>query len=75
MIRLSESNFAVKEASGLSPSFAIKFTRDGLESVNLFGSVGFEASDSWNFFKYDFSNHVDFHQVEECRETVMSFFT
>ena len=58
LIRLSESNFAMSEASGLTPSLAMKFQRDGIESVNLFGAVSFEASDSWNFFENDFSNRI-----------------
>lgn len=71
LIRLSESSFDVKEASGLTPSFAIKFTRDGVESVNLFGATGFEPTDSFDFFKYDFSNHLELHKIEENRETIM----
>ena len=58
LIRLSESNFAMNEASGLTPSFAIKFLRDGIESVNLFGAASLEATDSWNFFENDFSNRL-----------------
>ena len=58
IIRLSEANFAMTEASGLTPSFAMKFLRDGIESVNLFGASGFEPSQSWNFFENDFSNRL-----------------
>lgn len=71
LIRLSESSFDVLEAPGLTPSFAMKFTRDGIESVNLFGATGFEPTDSFDFFKYDFSNHLEVHENSLNRETIM----
>lgn len=58
LIRFSEANFAMSEASGLTPSFAIKFLRNGVASVNLFGAAGFEPSQSWNFFENEFSNRI-----------------
>lgn len=63
LIRFSESNFAVPEQDGLTPSFAMKFLRDGMESVNMFGATGngFEPTGSWNFFNSFFVNHIDIH--------------
>ena len=34
IIRLSEGNFILREAGGLTPTFAIKILRDGMESTN-----------------------------------------
>ena len=74
LLRFSESNFAVKEQNGLSPSLAIKFLRDGMESVNMFGAPGFEPMGSWNFFDNMFQSHVDVHENEENFDTITQKF-
>ena len=71
LIRFSESNFNVPEQDGLTPSFAMKFLRDGIESVNLFGAVGFEPQGSYNFFANTFTNHIKLHENELNQETIM----
>lgn len=61
----------MEEQNGLTPSFAMKFLRDGMESVNMFGAPGFEPSGSWNFFQNVFANHLDVHENELNRETIV----
>lgn len=52
LIRLSEENFApLPEATGLSPSIALKFPRTNKPSVNILAAGSFEPSTSFNFFK------------------------
>ena len=58
---MSESNFLIDEASGLAPSLAIKFLRDGMRSVNVLANVGFESTSSWNFMSSDFRARIDLH--------------
>lgn len=62
IMRMSESNFLVPEASGLTPSLAIKVLRDGMESVNHMANVSFDPTTSWNFFENDFRSRIDFFQ-------------
>ena len=59
LIRMSESNFMVGWAGGLTPSLAIKFVRDGMRSVNHLANVDFEPTSSFNFFANDFRSRVD----------------
>lgn len=40
------------------PAMAMKFLRDGVPSGNTFGMKSVDGQDSWNFFKYDLSNHI-----------------
>ena len=70
LIRFLERNFAVHEQDGLTPAFAMKFLRDGMESVNMFGATGFEPTGSWNFFHSFFVNHIDVHENELNRNTI-----
>lgn len=67
MIRLSEGNFLLPEAPGLTPTLAIKFLRDGMPSVNHLANTSFEPSDSWNFFANDFPSHIPLF-VDECAQ-------
>jgi len=60
LIRLSESNIMTPVASGLTPSLAIKFLRDGIRSVNHLANVSFDPTDSFNFFENNFRSRVDF---------------
>ena len=60
LLRLSEANFLLPESTGLTPSLAMKFLRDGMESANQLAIVSFEETDSWNFFENDFRTRVDF---------------
>ena len=66
LIRLSESNFIVPETTGLSPSLAIKFLRNGMDSVNHLANVSFASTDSWNFFANDFRSRVDLFTNQQC---------
>lgn len=70
LIRMSDAAFPVPEQNGLAPSFAMKFLRDGIESVNMFGAVGFEPRGSWDFFADVFANSIDVHENELNRETI-----
>jgi len=65
LIRLSEANYFLPEASGLTPSLAIKFLRDGMESVNHMGNVSFEPTQSFNFFSGPFHSRLPLH-MDPC---------
>ncbi len=66
-MRMSESNFDVPEAPGLTPSFAMKFLRDGMRSVNMLtlANESFGPMDNFNFFSEDFYTRV-FLPEEDC---------
>lgn len=72
IMRLSETNNLSESdeaTTGLTPSMALKFLRDGDMSYNLFAMNSFLPSDSWNFLKYPLSNEVpkfdpDTHPIE-----------
>ena len=70
LIRMSESNFLIPEASGLAPSLAIKFLRDKMPSVNHLANVGFESTSSFNFFSSTFRSRIDLHTNECAAETI-----
>lgn len=59
LLRLSEGNFLLPNAIGLTPSLAIKFTRDGIPSVNHLANVSFDPVEETNFFARDFRSKVD----------------
>ena len=59
LIRLSEGNFILPGAIGLTPSLAIKFPRDGTRSVNHLANVSFDPVEGWNFFAHDFLSRVE----------------
>ena len=50
----------VPEASGLTPTFAMKFPRNKIPSANILANTSFEPSSSYNFFENDFRTRVDF---------------
>lgn len=60
LLRLSEGNFLLPEAPGLTPTMAIKFLRDGISSVNFLANTNFEPSTSWNFFANHFHTRIPF---------------
>ena len=48
----------VPEASGLTPTFAMKFPRNKIPSANILANTSFEPSNSYNFFENDFKCRV-----------------
>ena len=70
LIRLSEANYFLPEASGLTPALAIKFLRDGMESVNHMGNVSFEPTQSFNFFSGPFHSRLPLNQDICIQETI-----
>lgn len=54
LMRFSESDFYVPESPGLAPSFGLKFTATGRQSINVLARVNFEPSNSHNFWDDDF---------------------
>lgn len=52
----------------------MKFQRDGIESVNLFGAHSFEPSDSWNFFENDFSTRIGEFEIEDNKKSIQKKF-
>ena len=59
LLRMSEANFDVPEATGLTPSIALKFTRTNKSSVNILANASFEPTESFNFFENDFRVNLD----------------
>ena len=60
--------------SGLTPSLAIKFSRDGMRSVNHLANVSFETMEGWNFFGHNYRSRVDFHENECAALTIERIF-
>jgi len=42
------------------PAMGLKFLRDSTDSANLLAMESVQGQESWNFFKYNFSNHVPY---------------
>lgn len=74
IIRMSEGNFLLDEAPGLTPSLAIKIFRDGMESVNQLANVSFEPTDSFNFFANNFHSHVELFTDQCAVDTIQRKF-
>jgi hypothetical protein len=56
-IRFSSATAPTNASGGFTPGIAIKCTRSGIVSANLFAMFSLEGQDSFNFFKHDLSNH------------------
>lgn len=74
LIRLSEGNFILPEAPGLTPTLAIKFLRDGKPSVNHLANTSFEPSNSWNFFANNFPSHIPLFDDECAQDSIQAKF-
>jgi len=74
LIRLSEGNFILPEATGLTPTLALKFLYDGIESLNVVANTSFEPSSSWNFFAHDFRTHIEQFSDPISQETIQKKF-
>lgn len=74
LIRFSEGNFLLPETTGLTPTMAMKFPRDGRTSVNHLANTSFEPSSSWNFFANPFRSRVDFFKDPMNQESVQKKF-
>lgn len=62
LIRLScaaEPNPKKGPSGNFIPGFGLKLLRDGVPSANLVAMFSVDGQDSWNFFKNDFSNHIE----------------
>jgi len=44
--------------NNFTPGFGIKFLRDNIPSVSHVAMYGVNGQKSWNFFAFDFSNHI-----------------
>lgn len=72
LMRLSEGNFLVPEADGLSPTMALKFPRNGMESVNHLAQPGWMPSGSWNFFEEGTDFKISLGEFpNECEEATI----
>ena len=67
LIRMSEGNFLLPgdEIPGLTPTMALKFTRDGMPSANILANTSFEPSNSFNFFANNFRTTIETFE-DEC---------
>ena len=59
ILRLSEAENLGSWSTGLTPSIALKFLIDGIQSSNIHASPSYTPSTSWNFFEKPFSNRVE----------------
>lgn len=75
-MRLSESEFDLPESPGLTPSFAMKFLRSGMRSVNLLtlANEQFTPSDNFNFFSGNFNTRLSFFKDECAKKTIQRKF-
>lgn len=55
----SESKKTAEQAfDNFVPGFGLKFLRDGVPSGNMVAMYDVMGTQSWNFFKQDFTNHI-----------------
>lgn len=70
LLRMSEANFDLPEARGLTPSMALKFPRTGMHSINHLANVNFEPTNSFDFFANDFLTHVPMFTERGAQQTI-----
>jgi len=61
LVRISTAKEAdsKKDPTGnFTPGLGLKLLRDGVPSANIVAMLGVDGQDSWNPFKYDWSNHI-----------------
>ena len=59
LLRFSEANHLHEQSTGLTPSVALKFLRDGTTSANIVAQPSFKNSGSWNFFEEPMTTRID----------------
>ena len=59
IMRLSETQNLTKYSTGLLPSVAFKFLRDGKKSADIVAMPSFEPTKSWNFFEPAMNTRVE----------------
>jgi hypothetical protein len=74
VIRLSEGNLLIPEATGLTPTMGLKLLRDGMPSVNIVANTSFEPLSSFNFFSANFHTHIPLFADECNQQTVQRKF-
>ena len=60
--------------NNFTPGFALKCLRDNIPSANLIVMNDFAGQNSWNYFKYDLSNHVPSDNVSTQVKTILDRF-
>ena len=58
IVRLSVAQEPNKDVQNIAPGIALKFMRDGLESVSLVSMYSVDGQPSWNFFANDLTSHI-----------------
>ena len=71
IMRLSETDMLHEESSGLKPSAAFKFLRDGVASDNIVVMPSFEGSGSWNFLKTEMKTRVAPFEDDSCPDLTL----
>ena len=73
LLRFSQTGMVTEKTSGLHPSLALKFLRDGQPSSNIVAMPNFTGTDSWNFLENPMMNRVaPFDPVEhQCEENTI----
>jgi len=66
IMRLSETGMIHAESSGLKPSVAFKFLRDGVSSDNIVAMPSFSGSGHWNFLKTAMPTRVAPFATDSC---------
>ncbi len=70
-MRLSETGMLHEESSGLKPSVAFKFLRDGTESDNIVAMPSFHGSGSWNFLENAMLSRVEPFESGSCEDLTL----
>ena len=58
--------------SSFMPGISLKFFRDGTHSANLMALQSFIATETPDFFQYDFKNHIDENTVVSASVKLIS---
>jgi len=60
LARFSVAKEPKPSVQAMIPGMGLKFLRDSTDSANLLAMESVQGQQSWNFFKYNFSNHVPY---------------
>ena len=67
-MRLSETGMLHEQSTGLKPSVAFKFLRDGIKSDNVVAMPSFSGSGSWNFLENPMHSRVEAFEEGSCAD-------
>lgn len=68
IMRLSETGMLNDNSTGLKPSVAFKFLRNGISSDNVVAMPSFSGSGSWNFLENPMHSRVEAFEEDSCED-------